>query len=455
MLGNKTINIFYFILLFIKKQYRISFSKKRRFIGEEFSYLSNKASIKLSKLFSFLEILVKVIFPITTLFYPVNFKYIALSILSILYIFKMKEFKIKRLNIFFHKVFIKDALFELIGIIIITLNLIILLEVKILLFISLIAIFHFLKLHKLRIFSFYIYLTIYFLFLINLNNNYISSFLIILLFVIFLSFFIFYCKYSKHSIIMGKKNTKNRYLLYIDIQRISRKLQEKKGMFYSYIFPPYIITYILFYYIIKNTIFVREISLVLSLLLVAYFVIFYIYVKRQIFLLDDCFYFSTTKIEFYKSSSIFNYLQKIVILIFLNFFNIFWGIAFLKILFGFNWSIKIVVLLILIHIFILLLALSANIYVDKNKSEVTRYPEDIKKYMSLLEAIFLSSLFILAHIFIYIILNGYKKINKIDDIFSLNSTLKILLLIVFLLGISSAIKTINHIWVTKKNIGRR
>lgn len=445
-----------YIVLFVKKHYRITFAKKMRYMSDEFSYLNIFLSKMLSKLLALMDTIFRCILPITVFCYPILFKYVLLAILFVLYLFKMKELKIVNFKSLIHKIFIKEAFFEFYGIVFILFNLILLFDLKILFVFLLLFISRYFQNNNFKMFLFIIYLSVYLLPIFLINNDIKEFAFIILNFVILISILFLYVYKNK----INRQNinlytTKQISLMYIEIQRLVRRLCDTQGKIINFIFPPYIIIYLVIYYVLNEFLVFSNKEVFNSLLLVIYFGIYYVYVKRSIFTFDDCFYFSTTKIELYNSNIISKYIGKVFVLIIFNMFNIFWGISYLIILLKIDLDVKFIGLLLFIHLFMLLIFISSNVFVEKNKADVTRYPEDIRKYMSLIEAYLLFILFVLGHFLVYISFD-HKLNNKITNDFSLiELDIYIISFIVLLSGLLSILKTINYMWVVKKSIQRR
>ncbi|WP_251861362.1 hypothetical protein [Clostridium sp. Marseille-Q2269] len=99
--------------------------------------------------------------------------------------------------------------------------------------------------------------------------------------------------------------------------------------------------------------------------------------------------------------------------------------------------------------------MSANVYVEKNKSDVTKQPEDIKKYMSFIEALFLSSMFVITSLFINLHLNKDIQSSLVNNLIRVNTVIFIIQLIIWIGAILSIIKTLNYMLIFKLNIRRR
>lgn len=450
IIRDKILIIIQYITLFTKKKYRLDVEKKIRYMEDEFPYLKSEICVFFSKSFSIIENFFYCIIPFTVLLYPIFYKYIILIIFLSLFIFKMKDVPIKKFNKFlFHKIFIKNAVFEFIGITLIGLNLIILFDFKIFILIGLLFIIPFLITNKFKTILIYIYPIIYVVILSIINRDINGSLFYIGVFILLILSLYFYSKYIISYRIKETKENKNVYLFYLNIKRFIRKLTEKRTLLITYIFPPHLILFTLVYTVTINYFFSSINNQPFTLLVfVIYFFVFLLITKMKAFLYDDCFYFTATKIELYKSNLINNYLQRIITNIFVHIFNIFWGMFFLHIVLKVSWNIQVICALIFIHIFILIISLSADVYIDKNKYEITKYPVDIRKYLSLIEGFFLSSTFILSYIFIMLMFN--KQTEKIKYLFSFDFAITSLTIITFITGTVSILKILNHIWMTNK-----
>lgn len=186
--------IYNYMVLFVKKQYRIAFSKKLAYISDEFPYFSKNVCVLLSKLFSILEIMFNIILPITVIFYPINLKYVTGTILFIIYLTKMKELKIRSLRTYFHKLFIKDAAFEFYGVIIICFNLIIILDIKFIIVFLLILALSCIRVDYVSNLYLYVYVGIYLLITSIILKGYLKFFIVIALFIAINSMFYLYRK---------------------------------------------------------------------------------------------------------------------------------------------------------------------------------------------------------------------------------------------------------------------
>ncbi|MFJ8119972.1 hypothetical protein EXW57_27655 (plasmid) [Bacillus mycoides] len=445
-----------YIVLFVKKHYRITFSKKMRYMSDEFSYLNISLCKILSKMLALLDTIFRCILPITVFLCPIVYKYVLFAILFVLYLFKMKELRIVNFKSLIHKIFIKDAFFEFYGMLFISLNLILLFDLRILFIFLLLFISSYFKNNIFKVFLFVMYISVYLFPIFKINNDVKEFTFIILNFVILISICFVYVYKNKFN----RKNldlytTKNMSLIYFEMQRLIRKLFDTKAKLINFLFPPYIILYIGIYYVLNKFLVFNNQEIFNSLLLVIYCGIYYVYVKRSIFAFDDCFYFSTTKLEVNSFNIIYKYIIKIFVLISFNMFNIFWGTSYLIILLKIELNFKTVGLLLFIHIFMLLIFISSNIYVDKNKADVTRYPEDIRKYMSLIEAYFLFILFILGHFLVYISFDNRLNNKLISDFSLIELDMYIISFIVLLGAVLSVLKTINYMWIVKRSIKRR
>ncbi len=453
-LKKKIIIINNYIAFFVKKQYRICFSKKIAYINDEFSYVNKNACTLISKIISFWEILFNLTLPIASIFYPINLKYIIGAILFITYLTKMKELKVINLRTYFHKLFIKDAVFQFYGIVIICFNLIIILDIKSIITILLILFLFCIKVNNINNLFLYIYGFIYFFITAVMLNRYINFFVSTSVFIIIISIFYLYEKKmitNKESIVKLNKF----YIININIKKLIRKLSKTPQEFMSFIFPSYIIIYLLICYTLHKIPFLSNNEIIVIVQVCIYFVIYYSYIKIRLLEYDDCFYFSITKLEFLKLNIIWIYMFKIILIIIFFMFSIFWGTTYLIILSNLKYNFQTIYSLGSAHIFILLICLSANVYVEKNKSDVTKQPEDIKKYMSFIEALFLSSMFVITSLFINLHLNKDIQSSLVNNLIRVNTVIFIIQLIIWIGAILSIIKTLNYMLIFKLNIRRR
>ncbi|MCY9511579.1 hypothetical protein M5W68_15665 [Paenibacillus larvae] len=450
--------ILQYLVLFIKKHYRLHFSKKMRFFSDVFTYLHTNICRILSTCLTFTEVFFKCVFPLTIFLYPLYLKYVLLLLLFISYLYKVKEFKILPIRTWMHKVFIKDALFELNGVTVILINLVILLDIKV--FFILLLLFTFQTLKSiyakaiLKGFLLLLYLTLFVSPILYFQNTYLTVFTILAgFFLIFLSLY-FYVHQSEERNINIKGAKRRLFLLYVDIQRLSRRLVENKITFIRFLFPPHILLYVFLFWVpdIFPSFFAQfsiQKDMLYSISLVLYVGIYFIYTKSSVLLLDDCFYFSATKIELYVTNPVSSYFRKITVLLVFNVFSIFWGLCYLNLVLKMNGDFAKIGLMFFLHLFMLPLFVSANIFVDKNKAEVTQYPEDLKKYMSFIEAFFLTILFFLVHLLVIIYFDHQtevlRKLLLIDVNFYLLGTL------VAISGVISIIKTLTHMGVVRKS----
>lgn len=252
-----------------------------------------------------------------------------------------------------------------------------------------------------------------------------------------------------YNVKLGKIN-----IVVINIKRIIRKLYRTPQEMVSFIFPFYTIIYFLVCYVLHKIFSLDgEISAIVQLYI--YFVIYYGYIKSRVLAYDDCFYFSITKLEFMKLNIIWNYVQKIIVLLIFDIFNIFWGTIYLISLSSLKYNFQTIFLLGIVHVLILFICLSANIYVDKNKLDVVRQPEDIRRYMSFIEAIFLSSMLTIIGVYINLKFSVHIQNNLVNNLVSVGTAIFILHLITWILAILSVIKTLNYMLIVKLNIWRR
>lgn len=433
-----------YINLYLKKEYRSSVSKKIRSLDEEFNYLNKNVISTISRFLSIIEIISRCLTPFIVLFLPVYLKYSFLVIITSIFLFRIKKINWKKPNLFFHRLFIQNALIDFFGIIFITLNLIVILNYYIYLFIAFIIIISQLRMNLSVLLYAY---PLFFITLIAIVGK-VNYHLVLFICIVFVVLMYILAAYKKYRNPLTIKN-KDRYLTYINIMSILRHVVNEKQTALTFAFPPFIIVFIFLYYIAIN-IDVNLKSWLDSLLFIVYIAIYYLYVKRQIFSFDYCLYFTSTKVEFYNFNPFMIYWRKIVTLIFLNFFNIFWGISILYLLSIISLNIINVIYIFLIHIFILCITQSANVFADYNKHEISRYPVDVRKYISLLEALFIMVLFSLIYAFFYIIfITDVVLIPR--ELVTINSTESLIGFIVIILGGISFLKTINHMFTSKKN----
>ncbi|WP_237089014.1 hypothetical protein [Paenibacillus larvae] len=109
-------------------------------------------------------------------------------------------------------------------------------------------------------------------------------------------------------------------------------------------------------------------------------------------------------------------------------------------------------LMFFLHLFMLPLFVSANIFVDKNKSEVTQYPEDFKKYVSFIEAFFFFILFFLSNLLVIMHYDPRTAVLITSHLFGINVYLIGTLVIIS--GAISIVKTLTHMGVVRKSIKR-
>jgi len=451
----ETIRIIYnYIVLFVKKQYRISFSKKLAYISDEFSYFSKGVCVLLSKLFSIFEIIFNIILPLTVIFYPVNLKYVAAAILFITYLTKMKELKVRSLRTYFHKLFIKDAVFQFYGVIIICFNLVIILDIKAIIVFLLILALSCIRVDYISNLYLYVYVGIYLFITSIVLKGYLKFSIVITVLIAIVSMFYLY---RKKIIVNTNHNVKLKkfYILIINIKRLTRKLYRTPQEAVSFIFPFYTVIYSLVCYALHKipSILDGEISAIVQVYI--YFVIYYGYIKLRVLAYDDCFYFSITKMEFMKLNIIWNYVQKIIVLLIFDIFNVFWGTVYLISLSNFKYNFQTIFSLGIAHVLILFICLSANVYVDKNKLDVTKQPEDLRRYMSFIEALFLSSTLVIISIFINLKFREDIPSNLVNSLVSVDTAIFIVQLIIWIGAILSVIKTLNYMLIVKLNIWRR
>jgi len=402
------------------------------------------------------ETFFKCAFPLTIFWYPLFLKYVLLLLLFISYLYKVKEFKILPIRTWMHKVFIKDALFELNGIILILINLVILLEIKVLAILLLLFISQAFKSTSGQTFLLVLYSVLYVFPIFYFHSTYLA------IFTIFAGFFVvclalYFCVYQNGVGNRNMKGTRGRwFLLFADIQRLIRRLVETKISLSRFAFPPYILLYVFLFWVLDMfPSFFAQFSIgkdmLVSLSLILYFGIYFIYTKTSVLLLDDCFYFSATKIELYATNPVFSYFRKITVLLVFNVFNIFWGLCYLNLVLKMNGDLAKIGLMFFIHLFILPLFVSANIFVDKNKAEVTQYPEDFKKYVSFTENFFISILFLLIHLLVIMHYDPRTAVLITSHLFDINVYLIGTLVIS---GTISIVKTLTHMGVVRKSIKR-
>lgn len=346
---------------------------------------------------------------------------------------------------------LKNAFFELYGIIIQTIYLLISMDIYIFLFISIIFILKFVNINIIKNIGIYIYIPI-FLIIVAIFSNVKT----IRKYAIIISIFSFIIILAA---IWIKKINKIKYktnLITIKFKIITRNILKTKLRLVEHIFPIYILIHIFTYQIyvyLTNRYFISIRNNVLenSIFLVYYFFLYYLYLKRKILSLDECFYFYITKIERYKSSILKSYFMEISKIISFNIFNIFWGmVIFNKFFTSSNTENNII--FICSQIFISILAISSDIYVYKNKLEVINKPEDLKKYMSFIEGMFLVILLTVVQLIIYSsteiksnILIEYLRLDSINLIFNI---------LFGILAVIAIIKSLNFMVINKFNMVR-
>ncbi|MEV2910857.1 hypothetical protein ABNF65_20150 [Paenibacillus larvae] len=348
--------------------------------------------------------------------------------------------------------FIKDALFELNGIILILINLVILLEIKVLAILLLLFISQAFKSTSGQTFLLVLYSMLYVFPIFYFHSTYLA------VFTIFAGFFVvclalYFCVYQNGVGNRNMKGTRGRwFLLFADIQRLIRRLVETKISLSRFAFPPYILLYVFLFWVLDMfPSFFAQFSIgkdmLVSLSLILYFGIYFIYTKTSVLLLDDCFYFSATKIELYATNFVFSYFRKITVLLVFNVFNIFWGLCYLNLVLKMNGDFAKIGLMFFIHLFMLPLFVSANIFVDKNKAEVTQYPEDFKKYVSFIEAFFFFILFISVHLLVIMHYDPRTAVLITSHLFDINAYLIGTLVVIS--GVISIVKTLTHMGVVE------
>ncbi|WP_158530559.1 hypothetical protein [Paenibacillus larvae] len=310
----------------------------------------------------------------------------------------------------------------------------------------------------LKAFLLLLYLTLFITPVFYFQNTYLVVFFILAGYCATCLALYFYMHKSKKRNINIKGKRKKLFLLYVDIQRLSRRLVENKITFIRFLFPPHILLYVFLFWVLDMfPSFFAQFSIskdmLVSLSLVLYVGIYFIYTKTSVLLLDDCFYFSATKIELYATNPVFSYFRKITVLLVFNVFNIFWGLCYLNLLLKMNGDLAKIGLMFFIHLFMLPLFVSANIFVDKNKAEIAQYPEDLKKYLSFIEAFFLFILFFSVHLLVIIYFDHQAEVLR--KLLLVEFNVYLLGTLVVISGAISVIKTLTHMGVVRKSIKRR
>lgn len=450
----KIISIYNYTFIFVKKQYRISFSKKLAYISDEFSYFSENICVFLSKILSAFEIIFNMILPLTAVFYPINLKYIVVVILFITYLTKIRELKVRSLRTYFHKLFIKDAVFQFYGLCIIGINLIIMLDVKSIMVFLLILLLSCIRVDYINNLYLYGYAAIYLFITGIVLKSYVKFFILIAVFTSIIS--IFYL-FRKKSMMNKNYNVKlnKAYIVIINMKKLIRKLYRTPQEAISFIFPFYIVIYSFVCYGLYKINFLLDEKIIAVEQVCIYFVIYYGYTKMRILAFDDCFYFCITKIEFLKLNIILNYIQKVIVGFVFNIFGVFWGVVYLIKFSNLSYNFQTIFSLVIMHVLIIFLCLSANVYVDKNKLDVTKQPEDLRRYMSFLEALFLSSVLVTISLFFNLTFREGVPSNLVNDLVSVDTAIFILKLIICIGASLSVIKTLNYMLIVKLNIRRR